>query len=67
MNLQSDSSRQILTAIRVVAYDMVPSTPVPEKQSRISGPRHNIAVPTNVRLRPGQACYHVPVAKYNLS
>lgn len=29
--------------------------PVPEQKGGIARPRHNVAVPTNVRLRPGQA------------
>lgn len=62
-----DNSRQTLTAIRVISYDVVPATPVPQKQRGISGSRYNVAVPTDVWLRPGQARDHVPVAKYNLS
>ena len=62
-----DNSRPILTAVRVVPYDVVSPAPVPEQKGGIARPRHNVAVPTNVRLRPGQARHHVPVAKYNLS
>ena len=62
-----DNSRPILTAVRVVPYDVVSPAPVPEQKGGITRPRHNVAVPTNVRLRPGQARHHVPVAEYNLS
>lgn len=55
-----------LTVIRVVAYDVVSSTPVPQKQGGISGAGHDVAVSSDVGLRPGQTRDHIPVAKNNL-
>lgn len=57
---------ETLTAIGVVANDVVPPTPIPEKQGGVPRSRHNVAVPTDVGFRPGQACDHIPVAKHNL-
>ena len=62
-----DGCGPILTAVGVVPYDVVSAAPVPEQQGGIARPRHDVAVPADVRLRPGQARHHIPVAKYNLS
>lgn len=63
----SGRAAQTLTAVRVVPYDVVPPTPVPQQQGRVAGPGHDVAVPSDVRLGPGQARDHVPVAEHNLS
>lgn len=55
-----------LTVIRVISYNMMSSTPVPQKKSSVSGAGHDVAVSSDVGLWPGQACHHVPVAKNNL-
>lgn len=52
-----------LTVIGVIAYNMMPSTPVPQEKSGVSGAGHNVAVSSDVGLWSGQAGHHVPVAE----
>lgn len=56
-----------LTVVGIVPNNVVPSAPVPQKKSGVPGSRHDVAVPSDVRLRPGQTRHHIPVAKDNLS
>lgn len=57
------SSMSPLTVVRVVPYNVVSSTPVPQKKSGISGAWHDVAVSSDVGLWPGQTRHDIPVAK----
>lgn len=46
---------------------VVLSVPVPQQQGGIPGARQDVAVPTDVRLGPGQTGHHVTVAEHDLS
>ena len=52
-----------LTVIRVVPYNVVSSTPVPQEESGVSGAWHDVAVSSDVGLWSGQTRHHIPVAK----
>ena len=55
-----------LTVVGVVSDDVVPSAPVPQKKSGVSGARHDVAVSSDVGLGPGQTRNYVPVAEHDL-
>lgn len=40
----------LLTVIGIVAYYVVPSTPIPQQECSIPGPRDDVAVSSNVGL-----------------
>ena len=60
------STFEPLTVVGIVPDDVMPSAPVPQKKSRISGARHNVAVPSDIGLGPGQTGHHIPVTKHYL-